>query len=146
MFYLLEMLIKLNFPQIKSVNTSQFLKWLDDEILPPTILDARSQEEYVVSHLKSAQLIGTNNLDVAVLSEIPLNTSIVVYCSVGYRSARIVKQLQKAGYQNVFNLSGGIFEWVNQGKPVFKDNHPVTVVHPYNFLWGKLLKSKYHHY
>ncbi|MEO1186820.1 MAG: hypothetical protein AAFX46_20020 [Cyanobacteria bacterium J06636_27] len=78
MFYLLEMLIKLNFPQIKSVNTSQFLKWLDDEILPPTILDARSQEEYVVSHLKSAQLIGTNNLDVAVLSEIPLNTSIAV--------------------------------------------------------------------
>ena len=77
-------------------------------------------------------------------SEVPLNTRIVVYCSVGYRSAKVAQQLQRAGYENVFNLSGGIFQWVNRGKPIFKDNRQVEIVHPYNFIWGKLLKSKYH--
>ena len=70
----------------------------------------------------------------------------MVYCSVGYRSAKVAQQLQQKGYKNVFNLNGGIFQWANQGKPIFKDKHPVKVVHPYNFFWGKLLKSKYHHY
>ena len=147
MFYLLELLLKLNFPNVKSVNISQFRQWLNEQsALIPLVLDARSQEEYAVSHLKSAQLIEVNNSDIAVLPEVPLNTSIVVYCSVGYRSAKVVQQLQQAGYQNVFNLSGGIFEWTNQGKPIFREKHPVEIVHPYNFLWGKLLKSKYHHY
>ncbi|MDY6901661.1 MAG: rhodanese-like domain-containing protein [Cyanobacteriota bacterium] len=144
MFYLLELLIALNFPNVKSVRISQFRQWLDDQTSAPLILDARSQEEYAVSHLKSAQLIEVDNPDVTVLPEVPSNINIVVYCSVGYRSARVVKKLQQAGYQNVFNLSGGIFEWVNRGEPVFKDNHPVEAVHPYNFLWGRLLKSKYH--
>ena len=146
MFYLLELLLKLNFPNVKSVNISQFRQWLNEQSSSiPLVLDARSQEEYAVSHLKSAQLIEVNNSDIAVLPEVPLNTSIVVYCSIGYRSAKLVQQLQQAGYQNVFNLSGGIFEWTNQGKPIFKDKHPVEIVHPYNFLWGKLLKSKYHY-
>ena len=147
MFYLLELLLKLNFPNVKSVNISQFRQWLNEQSSSiPLVLDARSQEEYAVSHLKSAELIEVNNSDIAVLPKVPLNTSIVVYCSIGYRSAKLVQQLQQAGYQNVFNLSGGIFEWTNQGKPIFKDKHPVEIVHPYNFLWGKLLKSKYHHY
>ena len=146
MFYLLELLLKLYFPNVKSVKISQLRQWLNEQSTSiPIVLDARSQEEYAVSHLKSAQLIEVNNSDIAVLPEVPLNTSIVVYCSVGYRSAKVVQQLQKAGYQNVFNLSGGIFEWTNQGKPIFKDKHPVEIVHPYNFLWGKLLKSKYHY-
>mgnify|MGYP001794992700 FL=1 len=147
MFYLLELLLKLNFPNVKSVNISQFRQWLNEQSSSiPLVLDARSQEEYAVSHLKSAQLIEVNNSDIAVLPKVPLNTSIVVYCSVGYRSAKVVQQLQQAGYQNVFNLSGGIFEWTNQGEAIFKDKHRVEIVHPYNFLWGKLLKSKYHHY
>jgi len=147
MFYLLELLLKLNFPNVKSVNITQFRQWLNEQsALIPLVLDARSQEEYAVSHLKSAQLIEVKNLDIAVLPEVTFNTSIVVYCSVGYRSAKVVQQLQQAGYQNVFNLSGGIFEWTNQGKPIFREKHPVEIVHPYNFLWGKLLKSKYHHY
>jgi len=33
-----------------------------------------------------------------------------VYCSLGIRSEVIAKKLKKAGYTNVFNLYGGIFE------------------------------------
>ncbi len=145
MFWLLKLLLWLNFPNVKSIKISQFIRWLDrkaSSIL--LILDARSQEEYAVSHIKSAQWIDPNNPAIAAISEVPLNTPIVVYCSVGYRSAKVAQQLSSAGYQNVFNLSGGIFQWANQGKPIFTDKHQVETVHPYNFIWGKLLKSKYH--
>ncbi|AFY58418.1 Rhodanese-related sulfurtransferase [Rivularia sp. PCC 7116] len=145
MFYLLELLIKLNFPQVKSVSIPKFSLWLDEQSSSiPLIIDARASEEYAVSHIESAQIIEANNSGIPQLSEVPLNTRIVVYCSVGYRSAKVAQQLQRAGYQNVFNLSGGIFQWVNRGKPIYQDNRQVEIVHPYNFIWGKLLKSKYH--
>jgi rhodanese-related sulfurtransferase len=145
MFWLLKLLIKLNFPNVKSIKISQFILWQDKKFSSiPLILDARSHEEYAVSHIKLAQLIKPTGSVISALSEVPLNTNIVVYCSVGYRSAKVAQQLQLAGYQNVFNLSGGIFQWANKGKPIFTDKHQVETVHPYNFIWGKLLKSKYH--
>ncbi|MEM6400109.1 MAG: rhodanese-like domain-containing protein [Cyanobacteria bacterium P01_D01_bin.116] len=147
MLYLLQLLIKLYFSGIKSINTAKLARWLNDEASQiPLIIDTRSPEEYALSHIKSAQLIQLSNSDTVEILQVSLNTSIVVYCSVGYRSAKVAQQLQQKGYKNVFNLNGGIFQWANEGKPIFKDKHPVKVVHPYNFFWGKLLKSKYHHY
>lgn len=145
MFYLLELLLKLNFPNVKPIKIAEFARSLNNQASPtPLIIDARSPEEYAVSHIKSAQIIETNNSGIIKLSEVPLDNPIVVYCSIGYRSAKIAQQLHLAGYENVFNLSGGIFQWVNQGHPVFQNQHQVKIVHPYNLIWGKLLKSKYH--
>ncbi|MBE9214488.1 rhodanese-like domain-containing protein [Plectonema cf. radiosum LEGE 06105] len=147
MFYLLQLLLKLNFSDVRLITISEFLQYSKGQTSPtPLIIDARSPEEYAVSHLESAQLIAADNLDLdkIILSEVPLDKPIVVYCSIGYRSAKVAQHLSSAGYENVFNLSGGIFQWVNQGNPVFQNQHSVEVVHPYNSIWGKLLKSKYH--
>ncbi|MBF2013847.1 MAG: rhodanese-like domain-containing protein [Rivularia sp. T60_A2020_040] len=147
MFYLLRLLLKLNFPDVRLITISEFLQSSKRQTSPtPLIIDARSPEEYAVSHLKKAQLIETDNLDKIILSEVPLDKPIVVYCSIGYRSGKLAQQLSSAGYENVFNLSGGIFQWINQGNPVFQNHHQVEVVHPFNSIWGKLLKSKYHAY
>lgn len=144
MLYLLELLIKFKFPKIKSIQTSEFARWLNEEAsLMPLILDARSQEEYAVSHIESAQRIEPDSLNKVEL-EVHRNKPIVVYCSIGYRSAKVAQHLSEKGYKNVFNLSGGIFQWANEEKPIFKDNHRVEIVHPYNSIWGKLLKSKYY--
>lgn len=145
MFWLLELLLWLNFPNVKSIKIDRVTRWLNQKASSiPLILDARSQEEYAVSHIKSAQWIDSTNPVISVINKVPLDTHIVVYCSIGYRSAKVAQQLSSAGYQNVFNLSGGIFQWANKEKPIFKDKHQVETVHPYNFIWGKLLKSKYH--
>ncbi len=153
MFYLLELLLKLNFPNVRAIKICELAQYTKPQASglsqhnqgtpAPLIIDARSPEEYAVSHIKSAQKI-EDNLGTVKLPEVPLDNPIVVYCSIGYRSAKVAQQLQLAGYQNVFNLSGGVFQWVNQGHPVFQGQHPVEIVHPYNLIWGKLLKSKYH--
>jgi rhodanese-related sulfurtransferase len=132
------LLIQLQFPEIKQLSTADLAAWLsDDSVSKPIILDARTLEEYEVSHLKNAQLV-LSNLE-NLVKEINFSTPIVTYCSVGYRSATIARRLQSQGYQNVFNLSGSIFQWVNENRPVYQAGNPVTKVHPYQKFWQYLL-------
>ncbi|MEO0971353.1 MAG: rhodanese-like domain-containing protein, partial [Cyanobacteria bacterium J06639_18] len=102
-------------------------------------------EEYELSHLKTAELFtSVQDLLKDVTCHVStFHTPIVVYCSIGYRSADVVNSLVKAGFSHVFNLSGGIFQWVNEERPIFQKNQSVKSVHPYNKVWGKLLKPEY---
>lgn len=108
------------------------------------LLDARESEEFEVSHLKNAQWIGYDQFDLdKFLARYPdKNTSLVVYCSIGVRSEDIGEQLQEAGYANVQNLYGGIFEWKNKGYPVVDSKEVKTEkVHAYSKYWGRLLTN-----
>ena len=64
----------------------------------------------------------------------------MVYCSIGIRSEDISEKLKKAGYTNVYNLYGGIFEWKNRNYPVVNPENEVTEkVHAYSKQWGQWL-------
>ena len=143
---LLKLLIRLKFPTVQHITTKEFAQWLLNPVKSkPLVLDARSHAEYAVSHLKTAVLIDPIASNLAALLTVSKDTPIVVYCSVGYRSAKLVQQLDGAGFSCIFNLSGGIFQWANAGHPIFKDDqHPTQLVHPFNAIWGKLLKLKHH--
>lgn len=108
------------------------------------ILDAREPNEYKVSHLKNAIHVGYNNFDLNYTSSNlkDKNTRIVVYCSVGIRSEDIAEKLQKAGYKNIYNLFGGIFEWKNKQNTVVDSlNNPTEKIHTFNKEWSKWLKT-----
>ena len=106
------------------------------------LLDAREPKEYQVSHLAGAQNVGYDNFDIKKLKKIPKNSKIVVYCSVGYRSEKVGEKLQKAGYKNVQNLYGSIFEWINEGFPVVDaTGKPTENIHAFNKIWGVWLKK-----
>lgn len=101
------------------------------------ILDAREPEEFAVSHIAGARLVGYTDFDLKAVKDLDKSTQVVVYCSVGKRSEEIAIKLKEAGYTNVFNHYGGIFDWTNRGYPVVNDkNENVQCVHPYNDLWG----------
>ncbi|BCL37989.1 rhodanese-like domain-containing protein [Nostoc sp. MS1] len=142
---LIQYLISSKFGNISQITTAEFAKWLLDSIKPqPLILDARSQVEYDVSHIKTAVRVDPIAPDFTALLSVSHNRPIVVYCSVGYRSAKIAQQLKNLGFPQVFNLSGGLFQWTNEGRPIFQDDTtPATLVHPYDAIWGNLLKSQY---
>tara|TARA_Y100000589_G_scaffold317298_1_gene343181 strand:+ start:112501 stop:112965 length:465 start_codon:yes stop_codon:yes gene_type:complete len=104
---------------------------------PVVILDAREQEEYNVSHLPGAIYVGYDDFEPEKLKHIDKSKTIVVYCSVGYRSEKIGEKLKALGYKNVFNLYGGIFDWKNKGFRVVDNQGKETEkVHPYNEKWG----------
>lgn len=101
------------------------------------LLDTREKAEYKVSHLENAQWVGYDTFDKKRLKDIPKDQPIVVYCSIGYRSERIGEQLLKMGYEEVYNLNGGIFEWVNQDQELVESKDKATdKVHAYSKSWG----------
>lgn len=109
------------------------------------LLDAREQKEYEVSHLKNAIHVGyrTFNLN-ETISKLPKdkNAKIVVYCSLGVRSETIAYKLIQAGYKNVFNLYGGIFEWNNKDFQIVDTlGNPTKKIHTYSKDWGKWVKK-----
>lgn len=122
-----------------------------NEVLPKDIetteivlfLDSRELKEYETSHIKNALYVGYNDFDIKRMDSIAKEQKIVVYCSVGYRSEKITEKLEKAGFEDVSNLYGGIFEWVNNEKPVYNTNGKTDSVHTFNKAWSKwLLKGE----
>jgi rhodanese-related sulfurtransferase len=101
------------------------------------IMDAREINEYEVSHIKNSIYVGYDKFNIEQLKNLKRNQKIVVYCSVGYRSEKIAEKLLQAGFTDVSNLYGGIFEWVNQGNEVVDNNGAKTdKVHAYSSTWG----------
>jgi len=108
------------------------------------LLDARELKEYQVSHLKNAIHVGYDYFDLEkTSSKLPnKKATIVVYCSIGIRSEDVGEKLQKAGYKNVFNLFGGIFEWKNKQNIVVDSlNNPTEKVHTFSKEWSTWLKK-----
>lgn len=141
-FNIIKRLTTRKFPTVQWINTEELARWLEDSAKPqPVILDARTEAEYAVSHLKEAQRIDLEHLEQGVI--VSKDTPIVVYCSVGYRSARIAQQLGQVGFTCVSNLEGSLFRWANEERPFFRNDNPTMLVHPYNQLWGRLLKPKH---
>jgi len=139
-------LVRSTFPEAKQLSTSQLAAWLaNPKQRQPVLLDARNQEEFGVSHLKTAIHINPELVDFSTLN-LAKDTPIVVYCSVGYRSSKVVSRMQKAGFSNVQNLEGSIFKWKNEGHPVYRNGQEVQDVHPYDQAWGVLLKRLFRAY
>ena len=64
------------------------------------------------------------------------------YCSVGYRSSRLAEELRARGFENVFNLEGSLFQWANEGRPLYRGEERVDQAHPYDEEWGQLLDRR----
>ena len=48
------------------------------------------------------------------MSELDTADEIVIHCKSGVRSARALRQLQKAGFAKLFNVEGGITAWADR--------------------------------
>jgi len=132
------------FPQVKWITGVELARWRSDSTRPqPALLDARTQEEYLLSHLGGAIRIDPYRPILRAIRRFPKDTAIVVYSSVGYRGARLADFLARQGYSNVAVLDGSIFQWANDGRPVVRDDRPTSEVHPYDGRWGWLLESRY---
>ncbi|TVP66213.1 MAG: rhodanese-like domain-containing protein [Leptolyngbya sp. LCM1.Bin17] len=130
--------VKVRFPTVATLSPQRLaLQLQQGSADSPLLLDARTAEEFAVSHLPQAH--HTPTLEAALALDLAPQQPIVVYCSVGYRSARLAAQLQQQGFTQVQNLIGSLFSWANQGRPLQQDGQVTRAVHPYNPVWGLLL-------
>ncbi len=106
------------------------------------LLDSRELVEYETSHLKDAIHVGYDDFDISTVTEkvTDKTSKIVVYCSLGVRSEDIAEDLKKAGFTNVYNLFGGIFEWKNNDFTVYNiKDEPTENVHAFSEEWSQWL-------
>lgn len=71
------------------------------------IIDVRSKKEYQEGHLDGAINIPLFSIKKNI-EKINKNKKILVYCQSGVRSKRALKALQELGFENVYNLKGGL--------------------------------------
>ncbi len=87
---------KLSGPELK--------EWIDDKE-EFFLVDARTEGEYKVGHIKTAKNIPLQNLDVVAESTFKNKDDfIVVYCLSGSRSIKAAKKLIKKGYTEIYDL------------------------------------------
>lgn len=132
-----DVLDKHNDHSIPYIYVNELLK--DNNVV---LLDSRETIEYKTSHLNNAILIGYENFNINQITKSfeDKRQKIVVYCSLGIRSETIAKKIKEAGYTNVYNLYGGIFEWSNNEFPIINSKGKETnKVHTFNKDWSKFL-------
>lgn len=129
------------FPDVPSIGTAALSALMQDPTRAVVLLDVREPEEFAVSHLEGAARVTSPEHAETLLRDAPEDATIVAYCSVGYRSARLVAELRNRGLSNVRNLEGSIFRWANEDRPLFRGGATARGVHPFDETWGVLLKS-----
>jgi rhodanese-related sulfurtransferase len=127
------------FPRVRWIETPELAEALDRPTSArPVLLDSRTHAEHALSHLDGARRIDPAAHDLAAL-DLPRTAPLVVYCSVGYRSAVLCRRLAAQGYTDVRNLAGGIFQWANEGRPLQSDAGGDVRVHPFSRFWAAWL-------
>jgi len=104
------------------------------------IIDSRSSSEYEISRLENAIFIDYETFNPIKVENIAKSATIVVYCSVGYRSEKTGEKLLDAGFSDVYNLNGGIFQWVNEGRKIYNSTGETARIHGYSEDWAKWLE------
>jgi rhodanese-related sulfurtransferase len=86
-----------------------------------TLVDVREDNEWARGHLPGAVHLGKGIIERDVEEAFPdKETTLVLYCGGGFRSALVADNLQKMGYTNVISMDGGWRGWTSAGYPVEK--------------------------
>lgn len=130
-------------PDLMQLPTRDLASWLENpRATRPVILDVRTRAEFDVSHLPGALHVEPEarltDLGLPPAKEAPL----VLYCSVGTRSAEFGARLHAAGYIRVYQLDGSIFKWANEDRVLAAERGVPLTVHPQNKSWEHLLKKE----
>ena len=83
------------------------------------LVDTREDREWAAGHAAGAVHLGKGIIERDVETAVPdKDTTLVLYCGGGFRSALAADALQKMGYTDVMSLDGGWRAWTDAGLPV----------------------------
>jgi phage shock protein E len=92
--------------RIKEIDPRQASKLLHQGAV---VLDVRDKEEFEKQHIEGALNVSRGTLEMRINDVVPdKNTTVVCYCTAGYRGALAADTLQRMGFTNVFSIAGGL--------------------------------------
>jgi rhodanese-related sulfurtransferase len=114
----------------KNIDVAEAYKMIEEEIKYPNliVLDVRTNFEFYASHLYDAQIIPHDEIESRITElEDYKEYKIIVYCKSGGRSSIACEILVAYGFSEVYNMLGGIMEWVVNDYPVWALSHRIQV-------------------
>jgi rhodanese-related sulfurtransferase len=102
---------------MKQISAPELAAWLSDAAREkPVLLDVREPWEFARARIAGAQLVPMRE-GPGRLAEIDPGKPVVAICHHGGRSMQVALFLEKAGYNNVHNLVGGVDAWSRMVDP-----------------------------
>ena len=85
------------------------------------IVDVRDKDEWDEGHIPGAMHMSRGTIELDIEGKVPdPNAMIICHCGGGGRGALATESLQKMGYKNVRNMSGGFKAWKAASLPITK--------------------------
>ncbi|HEY0251301.1 MAG TPA: rhodanese-like domain-containing protein [Kofleriaceae bacterium] len=103
-------------PEFESVSATEAIDLAKGE---SWLVDVREPDEWEVGHAEGAYSLPMSQLNERI-AELPLDTTLLVICHSGGRSAKVTEALVGQGY-NAINVAGGTLGWQSAGGVVVAD-------------------------
>ena len=94
------------------------------EVGTTQLVDVRTPEEFNAGHIEGAKNFNID--DAAFESQVATldkTKPVLVYCKAGGRSSTAAKKLKELGFQEVYELDGGMMSWNNKNLPIAQEAH-----------------------
>ena len=93
--------------RVRETDLDGYRKMLADGT-PLVLVDVREDHEFAAGHVKGAVHLSKGTIERDIEAKYPeKDTTLVLYCGGGFRSALVADNLQKMGYTNAISLDGG---------------------------------------
>ncbi len=103
-------------PVVPELTPTEFCERWRERESSVVLLDVREHAELQIAAVTGARHIPMGEIP-GRLAELDRETPLVVMCHSGGRSRRVAEYLQSNGFENVFNLRGGIDAWSTEIDP-----------------------------
>ena len=133
------------FPGVAHIGPAQLTRMLSHAAGDVVLVDVRSEAEFAISRIAGADRMDPDSQPAVVFDRIGdiRGKSVVFYCAIGLRSSRLAvrlgKDLAMRGAGGVYNLSGGLFRWHNEERPLVNAGGETRFIHPYRRFWRRYL-------
>ena len=103
----------------KTLTVQEYETTLAAKLTQANLVDVRTPDEYTSGHLAGAQNIDFYDESFKDrMAKLDKTKPVFIYCKSGGRSGKALNQLTAMGFTEVYNLNGGINEWLSAHKAV----------------------------
>lgn len=83
------------------------------------VIDVRTPMEFNMEYIEDSVLLDIHSPDFKIkLEKLDKKKRYLIYCRTGARSGFALNMMKEMGFEEAYNMEGGILDWMDAGYPV----------------------------